>query len=103
MTITKRLAMLREKSGLSQQEISKRLGIARTTYASYEQGAREPDISMLNKLSSFHGVSVEWLINGRDREMNPEIEKMIEDILELNDKDQQYIYDLVERLKKERP
>lgn len=101
--LTRRLALLREKAGMSQQDISKRLGIARTTYASYEQGAREPDISMLNKLASFHGVSVEWLINGREREVNPEIEKMVEDILELNEKDQQYISDLVDRLKKERP
>lgn len=60
--ITKRLMSLREKAGISQQEISKRLGVARTTYASYEQGAREPDIDMLNKLATFHNVSVDYLL-----------------------------------------
>jgi len=59
---TKRLISLREKAGMSQQEISKRLGIARTTYASYEQGAREPDIDMINKIADFHGVSVDYLL-----------------------------------------
>lgn len=101
--ITRRLASLREKSGMSQQEVSKRLGIARTTYASYEQGTREPDINMLIKISSLHDVSLEWLINGRERGMDPEVEKMVEDYAKLNEKDQQYILDLIDRLKKERP
>lgn len=63
---TKRLISLRQKAGMSQQEISKRLGIARTTYASYEQGAREPDIELINKISDFHGVSTDWLL-GKDK------------------------------------
>ena len=100
--LSKRLISLREKSGMSQQEISKRLGMARTTYASYEQGAREPDISMLNRLSEFHGVSLEWLVNGREKGMNAELEKMVEDIADFNEEDRQHIFYLIERLKKER-
>jgi transcriptional regulator with XRE-family HTH domain len=65
--ITKRLISLREKAGISQVEISKRLGVARTTYASYEQGAREPDIEMLNKLATFHGVSVDFLLGNENK------------------------------------
>lgn len=66
--IGKKLLVLREKSGLSQNEISKRLGIARTTYASYEQGAREPDIEMINRLASFHGVNVGDLLGEKKKE-----------------------------------
>lgn len=63
-----KLLLLRERSGLSQQEISLRLGIARTTYASYEQGAREPDIEMLKKLAAFHDVKPSFLIDEEEDE-----------------------------------
>lgn len=69
--ITERLLELREKMGISQNEISRRLGIARTTYASYEQGKREPDIEMLKKLSELHGVKVSHLI-GENKKENAE-------------------------------
>lgn len=85
--IGKKLLALREKSGLSQNEISKRLGIARTTYASYEQGAREPDIEMINKLAKFHGITGGELLGENKKETvnafpESEYERMIAEIEE---------------------
>lgn len=57
-----RLKFLRQKKNYSQEEMAKYLGIARTTYASYEQGKREPDNATLVKLSSFFGVSTDDLL-----------------------------------------
>lgn len=47
---------------LKQQDVADKLGIARTTYASYEQGKREPDHETLVKIADFFGVSLDFLL-----------------------------------------
>ncbi|EEK78227.1 Transcriptional regulator, XRE [Bacillus cereus R309803] len=42
--------------------MAKQLGIARTTYAMYEQGKREPDYNTLIKLATFFEVSIDYLL-----------------------------------------
>lgn len=66
-----RLSKLREKMGLTQKEISNRLGMARTTYAGYENGKREPDLDTLIKFATFHDCSVDYLLG---RTNNPTFE-----------------------------
>lgn len=62
MVLSERLSLLRKEKGLTQQEISKRLKMARTTYSGYENGSREPDNETLDKLAEFHGESVDFLL-----------------------------------------
>lgn len=64
--LNKRLSMLRKEKGLTQQEISTRLKMARTTYSGYENGSREPDNETLDKLAEFHEVSVDYLLGRTD-------------------------------------
>ena len=96
-----RLAQLRNKKGISQYEIANRLGIARTTYSGYENGSREPDIEMMNKLANFFDVSVHWLVTGSEKNLSEEDEMLIEEFSKLNEEDQVYILDLIKRLKKD--
>lgn len=65
-TISNRLKELRIKKNLSQNKLSKLLGITRTTYANYEQGSREPSIKMIIKFCNFFNVSADYLIGRRD-------------------------------------
>lgn len=60
-----RLKILRKEKKVTQGEIAKFLGIARTTYANYEQGTRQVDNKTLNKLADFFNVSTDYLL-GRD-------------------------------------
>ncbi|PHA25574.1 transcriptional regulator [Bacillus cereus] len=57
-----RLLTLRKERKLRQEDMAKQLGIARTTYAMYEQGNREPDYNTLIKLATFFEVSIDYLL-----------------------------------------
>ncbi len=60
-----RIRLLRTEAGLTQGELSKYLGIERSTLTKYETGERRPDMEQLCKIADFFGASVEYLI-GRD-------------------------------------
>lgn len=57
-----RLHTLRKERKLRQEDMARQLGIARTTYAMYEQGNREPDYNTLIKLATFFEVSIDYLL-----------------------------------------
>lgn len=80
-----RLHTLRKERKLRQEDMAKQLGIARTTYAMYEQGNREPDYNTLIKLATFFEVSIDYLLGTTEiRQVtdlqDPELHQWFEDI-----------------------
>ena len=57
-----RLKELREDKNLTQYELAKILNISRSSLASYETDAREPDFTMLKLIASYFGVSIDYLL-----------------------------------------
>lgn len=57
-----RITELRIKTNKTQEETSKILGIALSTYAGYESGRREPDIKTIIKIADLYQVSADYLI-----------------------------------------
>ena len=58
----KNLRTLRKnKKHLTQLDMAKYLNIAKTTYASYEQGKRMPDINIQKQLADYFGVTLDYL------------------------------------------
>ena len=60
-----RLLELRKQNHKTQQELAKMLGMAHTSYLSYEKGVNEPNIKNLIKLADFYNVSLDYLV-GRE-------------------------------------
>ena len=88
MTITaKRLRELREKKQVSQDDVSKFLGVERTTYTSYESGRSRP-VRVLNKLAEYYNVSIDYLLGLADLPLPKEV-----NINTLSDTEKQLIFD----------
>lgn len=57
------LKSLRRDTGDTAIDAAKKLGLPYTTYVSYEQGKREPNISCLIKLANYFDVPLDTLLD----------------------------------------
>jgi len=75
------LKHLRKNTNYSQKDIAEKLGIAQTTYASYENNKREPNIATLINLADIYDVSLDFIAG---REFNIYMAKRHKAIEEVN-------------------
>ena len=61
-----KIAELRKLKKITQEKLSKYIGVARSTLAMYEINASEPDFSTLIKISDYFNVSVDYLLGRTD-------------------------------------
>lgn len=100
MTLGQRLKMLRGKR--TQQEIANQLGIARSRYSHYENDYVQVDFELLQKIADLHNVSIDFLL-GREvaiteNTLSKEEVEVIEDLRRLEEKDKEYVIELIKRL-----
>lgn len=62
----RRLKHLREKAGLSQNELAKQLKVSRGAISFYENGERCPNIDFLDEVSMLFGVSYDYLLGDEE-------------------------------------
>ena len=62
----KELKNIRKAKKLNQLKVAMDLNISREALSHYENGKREPSLDMLNKLSKYYNVSIDYLINGEE-------------------------------------
>ncbi|MEW9699942.1 helix-turn-helix domain-containing protein [Paenibacillus sp. SI8] len=82
-----RIAQLREKQALTQEDLASKLGISRASLSHYETSRREPDYDTINKIASFFKVSIDYLL-GRTDNSNQILDADVRDFadsLELSD------------------
>ena len=60
-----RIASLRRHFGLSQSALAHALGLSTSTIAMYEQGRREPPVSIIIALAATLGVTIDYLLTGQ--------------------------------------
>ena len=58
------LKMLRTEKGITQVEMAEMLGISRSSVGMYEQGKREPDFELEEKIADLFNVSLDFLRTG---------------------------------------
>ncbi|SFQ37334.1 Transcriptional regulator, contains XRE-family HTH domain [Psychrobacillus psychrotolerans] len=63
--IGERLQVLRGTK--TQEEVAGFLKITRASYAHYEKNRREPNISILIKISDYYGVTIDYLVKGENK------------------------------------
>ncbi|MGN0999329.1 MAG: helix-turn-helix domain-containing protein [Faecousia sp.] len=66
-----RIAILRQKAGLSQAALAARLHISPSALGMYEQGRREPSLEILVALADELGVSTDVLLDHAPTERAP--------------------------------
>ena len=62
--LSEKLRALRNESGYTQEEISRKLNIQRQTYCNYENDARTPPLDTVIALAEIYHVSVDYLVRG---------------------------------------
>lgn len=82
-----RIALMREKRGMTQEELSAKLGISRASLSHYEKNRREPDYETLNKIADFFHISLDYLVGRTDEPntiLDPDVREFVDE-LELSD------------------
>lgn len=66
MKLEEKLQLLRKQNGLSQEQLSDKLGIARQTVSKWETGQAVPELSTLIRLSELYGVTIDRMVKEND-------------------------------------
>ena len=105
-------ALLKERrkaSGLTQYDASKKIGVARTTYADYENGKIQPPIDKIRKICDWLDIPIEKMMNieyesyeDLDNDKHTEIVNALDDIaseikkIKINDQEKYLIINLLD-------
>lgn len=71
----KRLKLLRDKTGKSQEAIAKDIGISRARYSHYENNHVEPDMTLIRQLAKVYNVTTDFLLGITDNPNKDEDDK----------------------------
>lgn len=63
MELGKKLKELRKIAGLTQEQLSKVIGISRVNYTRYENGKVSPDYDILIKLADYYDITLDELFD----------------------------------------
>lgn len=78
-TFGEKLRYIRKQLDLTQQEISDKLGVARSTYSLYEANKRRPNIDTLEKLKNLTGIDNFYILfkSDQDETVKDEARKIV--------------------------
>ena len=62
----KGLREMRKQRNLNQQKVAMDLNISREALSYYENGKREPGLALLEEMSRYFNVSINYLISGEE-------------------------------------
>lgn len=66
MKLSERLKELRKEKNLRQEQVAVALDISMSAYCHYEQGKREPTVSVLERMADYYDVTTDYLLGRSD-------------------------------------
>ncbi len=72
---SERLKTLRTEMGLTQNQLAQELGLSNKTISVYEKGTSSPTLETLEKMASYFGVTIDFLI-GYSNDRNPKVRQL---------------------------
>lgn len=78
---------LRDSKGIKDADVVKETGITKSTFSDWKNGRSKPKNEKLQKIADYFGVSVEYLMTGKDtttqsgKNLNAKAQRDIKDIL----------------------
>lgn len=79
--IAEKLAELRTSKGVTQDDVAQSLSVSNKTISKWENGASEPDLSMIVELAQYYGVTTDFLLgldDGKKQSTTEEIRYLFE-------------------------
>jgi transcriptional regulator with XRE-family HTH domain len=104
MTIGQNIKELRKQKGLQQKEVATEVGLTQSNYNKIENDHRQPSIDVLTALARIFDVTVDQLLNPRDKipqavtvedKTTTEKVRMID---QLDDDDKQVVYRMIDTM-----
>ena len=92
LNIADRIRCLRDKAGMTQTYLAKRLGISRNAVNSWEMSLSVPSLANFAEMAQIFHVSADYLLSTSDR--------MLVDISSLSSEEQEIVLKMIECLEK---
>lgn len=90
-----RIKKLRIEKKMTQQELGSKFGLTSTGVSYWESGKAIPNMEMMNKLSDFFGVTIDYLIGKNELDENDEGMILFRKAEKVNESDKQKMYNII--------
>lgn len=98
MLFGERLALVRKKKKISQDELAKAIGVHAPVIGRYERDEVKPSIEVAAKIAQSLGVSLDYLTGNSDLELDVDVIKKIQEIQQLPEKDRNHLFYLLDNV-----
>lgn len=96
MCFEKRITELRKDRKISQEELSKKIGVHQNVIGRYERGEAKPSIEMATQLAEALEVSLDYLVGSTDVLLEKSIVNRVLDIQKLKENEKQHVFALLD-------
>ena len=98
MLFGERLALVRKRKKVSQDELAKTIGVHAPVIGRYERNEVKPSIEVATKMAEVLGVSLDYLAGLAEFELDSNITKKILSIQSLNEEDKTMLFKTIDAL-----
>ena len=91
-----KIKSLRLARNLTQEDVAKAIGTTKTTYIKYEKGTQSPQLSTIEKLAKFYGMSPQEMISDQETDIDERLISKIGLIKQLGEKEKESIIMMIE-------